>query len=190
MPATDRQLLVVEDLHVSFDTPKGVVEAVRGVDLELGGEMTFALDGPINLGGGIRLLNSSIILQNSIVWGNMPQDLLAGADSQPLISYCDIADVAAGHFDAPRQILQIQLGTAGCGGRPDLFPDAQALVGVYDAAGTVDGMRIGKHLRSWATRPELFIRKTDFNTTVRMPHVSEPTSSEPTISSTPIICAG
>ena len=31
-------LLVVEDLRVSFDTPKGVVEAVRGIDFELGHE--------------------------------------------------------------------------------------------------------------------------------------------------------
>ena len=31
-------LLNVEDLRVSFDTPKGVVEAVRGIDFELGQE--------------------------------------------------------------------------------------------------------------------------------------------------------
>ncbi len=36
--ARDRRLLAIEDLHVSFDTPKGVVEAVRGVSLELGCE--------------------------------------------------------------------------------------------------------------------------------------------------------
>jgi peptide/nickel transport system ATP-binding protein len=37
MPA-HKPLLSVEDLRVSFDTPKGVVEAVRGIDFELGQE--------------------------------------------------------------------------------------------------------------------------------------------------------
>ena len=35
---TDSPLLRVEDLRVSFETPKGVVEAVRGIDFELGQE--------------------------------------------------------------------------------------------------------------------------------------------------------
>ncbi|MFP6729773.1 MAG: ABC transporter ATP-binding protein [Alphaproteobacteria bacterium] len=34
----DTPLLSVEDLRVSFNTPKGVVEAVRGIDFELGQE--------------------------------------------------------------------------------------------------------------------------------------------------------
>ena len=33
-----KSLLQIEDLRVSFDTPKGVVEAVRGIDFELGQE--------------------------------------------------------------------------------------------------------------------------------------------------------
>jgi peptide/nickel transport system ATP-binding protein len=35
---TDAPLLVADDLHVTFDTPKGPVEAVRGVSFELGRE--------------------------------------------------------------------------------------------------------------------------------------------------------
>ncbi|MEE8202328.1 MAG: ABC transporter ATP-binding protein, partial [Alphaproteobacteria bacterium] len=35
---TERPLLVVEDLHVDFATPKGLVEAVRGISFDLGRE--------------------------------------------------------------------------------------------------------------------------------------------------------
>ena len=36
--SADRTLLRVEDLSVTFDTPKGPVEAVRGISFEVGRE--------------------------------------------------------------------------------------------------------------------------------------------------------
>ena len=36
--SSDAPLIVVDDLHVSYATPKGMVHAVRGVSLELGRE--------------------------------------------------------------------------------------------------------------------------------------------------------
>ena len=45
-------------------------------------------------GAGISLLDSDVILKNSIVWGNRPGDILSAGDSVPLIAYCDISDVS------------------------------------------------------------------------------------------------
>ena len=51
-------------------------------------------------GAGISLINSDIVLANSIVWGNAPRTLLLNADSDPVISYTDIADIpGVGNMD-------------------------------------------------------------------------------------------
>ena len=51
-----------------------------------------------NIGGeqsaGMRLLDSDIVLTNSIVWGNAPRDILIAGASDPMISYSNIADVS------------------------------------------------------------------------------------------------
>ena len=69
-------------------------------------------------------------------------------------------------FASVHSICKVLLGCTHCG-----FPVVKSLGDTLE--NTFCGEITRLELRNLMTRPELFIRKTDFNTTVRMPHVSD-----------------
>ena len=69
-------------------------------------------------------------------------------------------------FASVHSICKVLLGCTHCG-----FPVVKSLGEKLE--NTFCGEITRLELRNLMTRPELFIRKTDFNTTVRMPHVSD-----------------
>ena len=69
-------------------------------------------------------------------------------------------------FASVHSICKVLLGCTHCG-----FPVVKSLGDGLE--NTFCGEITRLELRNLMTRPELFIRKTDFNTTVRMPHVSD-----------------
>lgn len=69
-------------------------------------------------------------------------------------------------FASVHSICKVLLGCTHCG-----FPIVKSLGEKLE--NTFCGEITRLELRNLMTRPELFIRKTDFNTTVRMPHVSD-----------------
>ena len=69
-------------------------------------------------------------------------------------------------FASVHSICKVLLGCTHCG-----FPVVKSLG--ENLENTFCGEITRLELRNLMTRPELFIRKTDFNTTVRMPHVSD-----------------
>ena len=69
-------------------------------------------------------------------------------------------------FASVHSICKVLLGCTHCG-----FPIVKSLGERLE--NTFCGEITRLELRNLMTRPELFIRKTDFNTTVRMPHVSD-----------------
>jgi chloride channel 7 len=69
-------------------------------------------------------------------------------------------------FASVHSICKVLLGCTHCG-----FPVVKSLGDNLE--NTFCGEITRLELRNLMTRPELFIRKTDFNTTVRMPHVSD-----------------
>ncbi len=69
-------------------------------------------------------------------------------------------------FASVHSICKVLLGCTHCG-----FPVVKSLGEGLE--NTFCGEITRLELRNLMTRPELFIRKTDFNTTVRMPHVSD-----------------
>ncbi len=69
-------------------------------------------------------------------------------------------------FASVHSICKVLLGCTHCG-----FPIVKSLGPKLE--NTFCGEITRLELRNLMTRPELFIRKTDFNTTVRMPHVSD-----------------
>lgn len=69
-------------------------------------------------------------------------------------------------FASVHSICKVLLGCTHCG-----FPVVKSLGEKLEM--TFCGEITRLELRNLMTRPELFIRKTDFNTTVRMPHVSD-----------------
>ncbi len=69
-------------------------------------------------------------------------------------------------FASVHSICKVLLGCTHCG-----FPVCKSLG--ENLENTFCGEITRLELRNLMTRPELFIRKTDFNATVRMPHVSD-----------------
>jgi hypothetical protein len=51
-------------------------------------------------GAGITLLHSDVVVNNSIIWGNLPQEILVLGTSRPSLSYCDVPGAwgQAGNF--------------------------------------------------------------------------------------------
>jgi hypothetical protein len=51
-------------------------------------------------GAGVTLLHSDVVLNNCILWGNSPQEILVLGTSRPALQYCDVpgAWAAAGDF--------------------------------------------------------------------------------------------
>ena len=41
-------------------------------------------------GGGLRLVNSPLVLANSIVWANVPSEIVVSGDGEPLVCYGDV----------------------------------------------------------------------------------------------------
>lgn len=74
--------------------------------------------------------------------------------------------VTVNMFASVHSICKVLLGCSHCG-----FPVVKNLGDKLE--NTFCGEITRLELRNLMTRPELFIRKTDFNTTVRMPHVSD-----------------
>ena len=62
-------------------------------------------------GAALRLIDSTVTVVNSILWGNMPAEILADANSRPTIRYSDVAGGRQGQDCIDADPLFAQIGT-------------------------------------------------------------------------------
>ena len=95
-------------------------------------------------GAGLCLVNSNVILTNSIVWGNSPRAILASGTNRPSITYTDVTGAWAGTGNIHSDPL-----FAGPGYWPSPNDPAMTVAGTDTATAWIEG---DYHLRSGTGR--------------------------------------
>jgi hypothetical protein len=87
-------------------------------------------------GAGLSLLNSSVAVSNSILWGNTPCEILSTGTAQPVFRYSDVADEFSGPDDIAADPLFARRGCWVDRNHPDIavqpdYYDALWIMGDY-----------------------------------------------------------